>query len=137
MAVAGLCYAFSFCYAIRAAATQFALTDFEHLGKMLPVGYHGNQERTASAIGIPCFQEIRFPDLSPLAAFPVPANNPKAMPLPRVVRLFPFGRYHRPITNLDDQIADREARFFGHAHEVAMRPLRPMAINHVRDFGKQ
>lgn len=67
----------------------------------------------------------------------VSANDPKAMTLSRMVRGFPFRRLHRAFANLDNQIANGESSFFGHYHEINMRPLRLVVIHHVTYLREQ
>lgn len=37
---------------------------------------------------------------------------------------------------LNEHVANRKAGLFGHAHEIAVSPARPMAIYHVRYLGE-
>jgi hypothetical protein len=58
-----------------------------------------------------------------LAAFFVSTNDPEAVPLPRMVSLFPFIRQHRTSSYLNYQITNGETSLLGHAHEINVRPL--------------
>lgn len=72
-----------------------------------------------------------------LAGSAIAAYDPEAMSFTRVMRVLPLAGNHWPVANFYNQVANRETRFFGHSHEVAMRPFRPVAINHVGDFGQK
>jgi hypothetical protein len=64
----------------------------------------------------------------------VTTDDPKTVTLSCVMSFLPFGRNHRPIANLDNQVAHGESSLFSHSHEVAMRPFRFVVVHHVRDL---
>ncbi|MDE0270321.1 MAG: hypothetical protein OXP11_03855 [Gammaproteobacteria bacterium] len=82
-------------------------------------------------------QRVIVAHRSSLATLSISADDPKAVPLSGMVSVLPLRRDHRPGAYLDDQVADREASFLGHPHEIAVRPLGSMAIHHVSDLRQQ
>jgi hypothetical protein len=72
-----------------------------------------------------------------LTARTIPANDPEAVPLASMVRLFPLVGCHRARAHLDDEIANREAGILGHSHEIAVSPFRTVTVHHVGNLGEQ